>query len=287
MRIVVFPGDSRQRYLAKELEKKKYEVVLLPVNVKKQMPVQGKENIQYLGEIIRQAEMIILPTPSLCSDGRIRVAEGCDWKLSGEEFAEMVCPGQTVFGSALGKGWIQELQQRGVCVHDLMESDVVALRNAVATAEGAIAEAIGLGEGNLQDAKCLVIGFGRCGSILAHKLKGLCKSVCVMARRTEVLVEAEALGFQTMAFENAEIGEFEYVFNTVPAKVLNDKQLSDMESGVVIIDLASAPGGVDYDYCAKHNICAKLCSGLPGKYSPKTSGIILAEEIGRCVGWKD
>ena len=48
---------------------------------------------------------------------------------------------------------------------------------------------------------------------------------------------------------------------------------------MAIIDIASAPGGVDYEAAGALGIAAKLCLGLPGKYAPKTAGEILAEEI--------
>ncbi|OJT71237.1 dihydrofolate reductase, partial [Clostridioides difficile] len=44
---------------------------------------------------------------------------------------------------------------------------------------------------------------------------------------------------------------------------------------VTIIDIASSPGGVDYSVVKEAGINATLCLGLPGKYSPKTSGEIL------------
>ena len=48
---------------------------------------------------------------------------------------------------------------------------------------------------------------------------------------------------------------------------------------VVIIDIASAPGGIDYEYALNHGINAKLCLGLPGKVAPRASADILVTEI--------
>ena len=55
-------------------------------------------------------------------------------------------------------------------------------RNAVATAEGAIAEAVLHSDGTLHGAACLVIGFGRVGLALAQRLRGLSAHVTVAAR---------------------------------------------------------------------------------------------------------
>ncbi len=287
MRIVVFPGDKRQNYLAGELEKKKQEVILLSAQKADVIGNSGKNFMRCMEEVVEQADVLVLPTPSFTQDGKIRNAKEGDWELDFEAFLEKVSVGQCVFGSVIGKERMEALRQKGVKVYDMMTSEEVALRNAVATAEGAICEAICSGAENLQDAKCLVIGFGRCGSVLAHKLKGLCKEVAVLARRSEVRTQAKSLGFESFSMETEFMSGYQYIFNTVPAGVLLEKQLKKIDAGTVIIDLASAPGGVDYEYCKKEGITAKLCSGLPGKYAPKTSGIILADEIERSIGCRE
>ncbi len=52
-----------------------------------------------------------------------------------------------------------------------------------------------------------------------------------------------------------------------------------MNPDVTIVDIASAPGGVDFDFCRQQNIRAKLCPGLPGIYAPQSSAEILFEAI--------
>jgi dipicolinate synthase subunit A len=61
----------------------------------------------------------------------------------------------------------------------------------------------------------------------------------------------------------------------------------------VVIDIASAPGGVDFEAAKQLGIAAKLCPGLPGKYSPRSAGeaaaqvarIILEEQEASEWGW--
>lgn len=276
MRILVFEGDLRQMYLAKHLEKMKYAVGILHKD--EIMGEREKDAAECLRDKVRAHEVIVLPTPSFTKEGMIR---GTD--LSFDTLAEMVQEGQMIFGSVIGRERTQMLLQKGVKVHDMMASEEVAMRNAVATAEGAIAEAIGLTDGNLHEMSALVIGYGRCGSVLAQKLKGLCGEVCVTARRKEVRTQAESMGFRAILLEEWIGDDFDIIFNTVPAPVLGKKEIGTLKSDCVIIDLASAPGGVDYEACADAGIKAKLCSALPGKYAPKTSGVILAEEIERSI----
>ena len=60
---------------------------------------------------------------------------------------------------------------------------------------------------------------------------------------------------------------------------LISKKLAQFKPDAVVIDIASAPGGVDFDTCRKHAVRAKLCPGLPGIYSPMTSARILCQAV--------
>ena len=69
------------------------------------------------------------------------------------------------------------------------------------------------------------------------------------------------------------------MFNTAPQKSLVDDILCRLKKNATIIDIASAPGGTDFDYCKKYGICAKLCPGIPGHYAPDTAARIIFNEI--------
>ena len=72
---------------------------------------------------------------------------------------------------------------------------------------------------------------------------------------------------------------FAFLFNTAPAKVITPSVIDRLSPDTVIIDIASHPGGVDYNYCIKKDIEARHCPGLPGKLSPKTSAEIIYKNI--------
>ncbi|MGE5403658.1 MAG: dipicolinic acid synthetase subunit A, partial [Candidatus Saccharibacteria bacterium] len=73
------------------------------------------------------------------------------------------------------------------------------------------------------------------------------------------------------------------IFNTAPTMVLNDQVLSRMSPDTLIIDLASQPGGTDFENANRYGIKAILAPGLPGKVAPKMAGRILAEVIPRLI----
>lgn len=55
--------------------------------------------------------------------------------------------------------------------------------------------------------------------------------------------------------------------------------VKQLQENAAVIDIASAPGGVDFQALECRNIRARLCPGLPGRYSPLSSALILYEAV--------
>lgn len=170
----------------------------------------------------------------------------------------------------------------GYSVYDYMKDPAVAIRNAVATAEGAIANALTLSPITLQNANVLIIGFGRCGEILSLKCRQLGAFVTVCETAPVAKAHALAHGFPVQTAPDS-VGDFDLIFNTAPYLTLTGEVLKNAREELLILDIASAPGGTDFSYCEKKGIRAQLCPSLPAIYAPKTSGQILAEAIHRRI----
>ncbi len=167
-----------------------------------------------------------------------------------------------------------------------MADDAIAYKNSVATAEGVIAETIIRSDININGSNCLITGYGRCAGIIADRFKALNSNVTIIERTGHKRAQAKAYGYNAIDFnpDNSsdyynDFNKYDYVINTVPQMVVDKHMLERFNRNVTIIDIASKPGGVDYDYCKKNNINAVNALGLPGKYSPKTSAGILYEVI--------
>lgn len=202
-----------------------------------------------------------------------------------EENANRLQKGQIVYGCNFPPELESQCSERGIAFVDYMKAEGVSSRNAVATAEGAVAEALQGACVTLSESRCLVAGYGCCGEVLAERLLSLKAQVTVMERKEEKRARARGLGCQAVSFNRPaeELGTYDYIFNTVPSRVFTAEILSRVKRDVRIIDIASAPGGVDFDFCQKKGIQAKLCLGLPGKYAPKSSAGILVEVIGKTI----
>ena len=262
-------GDKRNYYIAEYLKKKGEEVYTLNVpgttdNVDKAMLAD---------ESFYNDVLLVLPVPVanfLSTENVKNIAENIK-RFSG------VC------GGVIPEKITIACMENNIPCYDYMKDDGVAVKNAVATAEGAIAETFMMSEINICDSKSLVTGYGRCGMVLAKKLAALGSTVTVTARSVEACIKAEMDGFDTILMKKLEtesaLDKFDFCFNTVPALILTEEILCRFSREIIIMDIASKPGGTDFEYCKANNIKYKHSLGIPGKYSPKTSGYILAEAI--------
>lgn len=202
-----------------------------------------------------------------------------------EENISKLQKGQLVFGCHFPAPLLELCIKKGVRCIDYMKEEGIASRNAIATAEGAVAEALKSGCVSIHGSNSLVVGYGRCGEVLAEKLAALKAQVTVMDRKEEKRARAETYGCRTVDFSVPEtiMSEYDFIFNTVPALVLDEHFLSRVKKDVTIVDIASKPGGVDFEYCRNHSIDANLCLGLPGKYAPKSAAAILMEVIRKTI----
>ncbi|MBP3469847.1 MAG: dipicolinate synthase subunit DpsA [Lachnospiraceae bacterium] len=279
-KVIVLGGDHRQYYLADTLQKNGYHVcsygVLMP----------EKNNIEWIKpdkvkQEIRESEMIVLPIP-VSVDGKTIRQETADDVLLLSELYDGIRAGQKIYGGILSEQLRSVCREKEAFCYDFMEDESVAVGNAVATAEGAVAEAILLGDETIHGKDCLVIGYGKCGAVLADKLKGLQAKVTVMARNPVSRAKARSMGYEVRPmFSHQEVQKekYKYLFNTVPTLVLTEQVLSGFDRSTVIIDIASKPGGTDFEYCRYAGIRAKLALSLPGKYASRSSGEILAQAI--------
>ena len=266
--IGVIASDMRQIYMSKMLKARGYEVYLLDLREGKCV---SRELLEKENELWK-SDALILPVP---------LKKVGDTDLLSEEIVKHGGTITRVYGGSFPRDWEKSLEKAGILAVDLMESPEVARKNAIATAEGAIAELMKLMPVNVEGARIVVTGFGTCGKVIAEKLYCLGAMVTVAARSEQALTLAGFFGFDVMDLSAGELtlSRADGVINTVPARIIGEKEIDEMRRDAALIDIASAPGGCDLEYCKEKGISCKLAPGLPGIYSPKTSAQILLQAM--------
>ena len=186
-------------------------------------------------ELTEPADVLILPMPS----GRDSVHP--------EELRKRVKQGGTVLGGRMTGTERSEMEAAGFSVYDYARGEAFILRNAVPTAEGAIAIAMREMPVTLHGTKCLILGGGRVSAALRSRLAALCAEVTVSARSARDLAAAAADGCRTLPLPMLPdaLAESMLIINTIPARILSAELLAAVRTDALIIDLASKPGGDD------------------------------------------
>ena len=173
----------------------------------------------------------------------------------------------------------------GCHVTDYYDSQDIQIKNARITAEGAIMTAMELTDTGILGASVAVIGYGRIGQYLSRLLTVWGARVTVYARRAESLAQASSDGCAT--HDMTQLGTltqgYQVIFNTVPSRLIGHEILSQMPCQTLLIDLASAPFGIDpeaaRELTARCGLGVVYAPSVPGRYAPKSAGEVIAQSI--------
>lgn len=207
-----------------------------------------------------------------------------NWPIpGGETLLERLLPGTRVF--FCGPGAPAEVPD-GISYIDLWKDERLLVDNAWLTAEGALSAAMNACDASLHDCQCLVIGWGRIGRALTEMLIGMNARATVASRSQRgrncaIARGAEAVELEALA--DALPGK-RIVFSTPPAPVLGADLLERTDEDVLIIDVASAPYGVDLAAAERLGRRAWLEPKLPGRYCPYSAALALLKAIVRAEG---
>ena len=153
--------------------------------------------------------------------------------------------------------------------------------NGAITAEGALQIAMRHRLRTLRGSDVLVIGYGGIGKPLSAMLKSLGADVSVAVRREEQLWILKGEGYRPILSKDLLqfAGEYDVIFNTAPQLLLTRPVLKQMSPGVLIVDLASRPGGVDWKTAREMELKAVHALALPGQLTPVSGAIAIQHAI--------
>lgn len=265
MRIAVAGGDLRMLTVCRMLAEQGYDCALFGFDT-----IAGSGSGE-LSEVVADASAVILPLPF--SKGGSLYAPFCGKTVSAEEALALCGNEKLILGGGIGE------REKNAVDYSLCEE--LLIKNALITAEAAVSVAMNESEATLFGSEIVIIGYGRIGSLLAGMCRSLGARVTVAARRPESRALAAAAGMLVSDPEDLKtpLSEADIVFNTVPNPVLGGKELAAMKKSVLLIELASLPGGIDRGEAKKSRIRVIEALGLPGKYAPRSAGKAIAETV--------
>lgn len=153
------------------------------------------------------------------------------------------------------------------------------IANAQLTAEGAVA--LLRPETGLSGAHILLLGYGRIARLLARELQKAGALVTAAARSGEQRAWAEAEGIEALPLDalSGALDRFDVIIGTIPAPVLTEPLLALVRKDALLLELASAPGGIDAAAAHERGLRYIRAPGLPAKYAPERAAVILRDAV--------
>ena len=270
-KLAVLGGDLRLVHAAKRLAETGFSVSVYALA--ERICKEDVREESALSDALADADAVLLPVP-LTRDG---VHLFSLWKpaeiLISEIFENAPRHAAILAGGADGFS-----EPR---LYDYAKREDFARKNAIPTAEGALLLALEALSETIHGLSVGIIGFGRVARECAALFHRLDAKITVFARRKEARNEASREGFAAFPvsslFEYAQ--SFRLLINTVPARVIDEKTLSALSEDALLLELASKPYGADPERATEMGVHMLLGGALPGKYFPKTAGIIIADTV--------
>ncbi|MDW4526541.1 dipicolinic acid synthetase subunit A [Rossellomorea marisflavi] len=280
MHIAVLGGDARQLEIIRKLTELDAKISLVGFEqLDHAFTGATKEKMSEIDFTMMDA--IILPVPGTNLQGEIETIFSNEKVVLTEEILSRTPDHCTIYSGITNDylSGIVDASKRDLI--QLFERDDVAIYNSIPTVEGTIMMAIQHTDFTIHGSNIVILGLGRVGMSVARTFHHLGGRVKVGARKTEHLARASEMGLDSFQLGQLEkhVGQCDICINTIPAPIITSGVIAKMPSHILVIDLASKPGGTDFRFAEKRGIKALLAPGLPGIVAPKTAGQILANVL--------
>ena len=209
----------------------------------------GRPASPSLAAAVKGARIISCPIPGVGSDDAL-YAKFTDEKLRmTTDVLRGAAPGAMLFTCWSTMNMVEWAKGTPVSLVDYGEDDELCILHAVPTAEGAIRTAIEHTDETLLGMNVLCFGLGRVGLSVADGFKAMKSNVTLTARNPSQLARAWAMGLTPVHLRDlsGRLGGFSLIVSSSSGRVVNRDIIAATRPDVVIIDLCSPPGSVDFD----------------------------------------
>ena len=278
MKFAFIGGDKRICSLASAMYKDEFEISCFALE---NAPCfEGQNCSLTLDCCVKNADCIVLPLPILNTQGTLN-APLSNASYDIEPIIRSLPKTAVVCGGKPDADTLRLINECGLDFVDYFAREELVALNALATAEGALSLILRNSPLTVWDSKVLIIGFGRIGKMLAERLRALGAHVTVSARKAGDMSYIRALGCE--ALDTRTLGEelrrFDTIVNTVPADVLGKARLPFVRRETLCLDLASRPGGIDFEAAKQLDLNVIWALGLPAETAPETAGRIISDTV--------
>jgi dipicolinate synthase subunit A len=279
--IAVIGGDARYLELIRQLQSLSDTTIILVGFEKLEQGFTGLQQMDFHELNPAEIDAAILPITGTDSRGNVETVFSDQPIKLEKEWFQKLNKSALIFTGNTSDYLNTAANEANVKLIPLLNRDDVAIYNSIPTAEGTIMMAIEHTDYTIHSSRVIVTGFGRVGNTVANKFSALGAKVSVSASSIKDLARITEMGLTAIPLNelHRHTNDCDLLINTIPHKIITKEEIIHLPSHALIFDLASKPGGTDFEYAEKRGIKAILAKSLPGIVAPKTAGKILADVI--------
>ncbi len=276
LKYTILGGDKRSLELGNLLMKDGKDVCIFGFD---RLDQYEEESVK-LKEAVEYADVIIGSLPFSTDDININ-APFANEVIQVDAVFNLMSEKQVLIGGKLSAEHEKKLKNKNLKSADYFKREEMQVLNAIPTAEGAIQIAMEETPFTLHNSNVMILGYGRIGKVLSKMLHGIGANVHVEARSCRDLAWIRNNGYIPVCPKELKeyLPRMNVVFNTIPQIILNRELLRSIDSNCTVIDLASKPGGIDFEAAGEMGIKAISALGLPGKAAPVTAAMAIKDTI--------
>lgn len=277
LNILCVGGDARYRYMCEHLAKRFKCRCLYPDSLP-----EGAAVICSPDQVNFRVDVLVLPmlTGVIHEEWGHILPCGRE-RLLLDKLIPLLSPDALVTGGVADEQTAAFFRSHGFELTDYFKRRDLAYKNSIPTAEGTLKLAMQERAETVFGSRVLITGFGCVAKACAKLFAAAGAHVTCAVRRREAAAEAEAAGY--CAADTGGLAtlarDCDILINTVPALLLTEAVLSALPPKAVVIDLASKPGGTDFEAADALGIRCIHALALPGKVAPMTAGRYIAETV--------
>lgn len=199
-----------------------------------------------------------------------------------DSFLGMLNSSHILIGGNLPGEVIAFCTEHTIKYYDVLSSQDLVKKNARLTAEGLLIPLLSQTTCSICDFRTLITGYGNCGREIADILRLFTDNIYIYDTSPDAIKAARSKKFNVVSLEEIQdrhhpVHQINTLVHTAPANPFDDAVWQTFSESCTIFQVSSVP--LQLPAPLSDNLIA--CPGIPGKYAPKTAGILIAREICR------
>src|SRR4051794_19643496 len=239
-------------------------------------PIHGIPGVQHLNdpaEVLEGAKFALFPIPGISATGALFAPAAPAPIVPDHAMLSGMAPRAHIILGWADKNLKAHAEALSVGLHEYEWDRSLMLQRTPAILEGLLKIVIENTTITIHNSTACVVGQGTIGAVLARYLVALGAHTHVAARNPEQRAAAFVAGATPHKLDElpALAPNLDFIFSTVPTRVVGEDVLSRLPKSALVVDLAAPPGGVDFDAAKRLGLKAIWGRGL-GSRAPVTVG---------------